>query len=91
MIPSAPSESKLTDKQRQALFKIQALIRREFHRGMLSIVYAGTDEKLHVQIVSTCNSDREQIDLARRTLQQVEMATQKIITTLSDSERRIVP
>lgn len=56
---------------------------------MLSIVFLGTDSKLHVQIVSTCNDDREQIDLARRTLQQVEKATQKIITTLSAEERRI--
>lgn len=57
---------------------------------MLTVIFAGTDSKLHVQIVSTCNNDQEQKDMALRTLQQVEAATQKIITTLSPSERKIV-
>lgn len=90
MIPTPPNESKLTDQQRQALFKIQSLIKRTFHRGMLSIVYKGTDSKMHVQVVSTCNDDGEQIDLARRTLQQVERATTGLITTLSPEEKRII-
>lgn len=89
MIPTAPNESKLTDQQRQALFKIQTLVKRAFHRGMLTVVYKGTDSKLHVQVVSTCNTDAEQIDLARRTLQQVERATIGLITTLTPEEKRI--
>lgn len=89
-VPLPPNESQLTDRQRHALFKIQSLIKQNFHRGMLTVIYAGKDEKLHVQIVSTCNNDKEQLDMARRTLQQCERSATGVIATLSPEEKRII-
>lgn len=90
MTPLPPNESQLTDRQRHALFKIQTLLKREFHRAMLTTIYKGTDDKLHVQVVSTCNTNDEQLDMARRTLQAVEKSTTGIIQTLTPSEKRII-
>lgn len=90
MIPTAPNESNLTPAQRMALFKIQTLLKKTFHRAMLTTIYRGTDDKLHVQVISTCNTNEEQLDIARRTLQTVERTSTGIIQTLSPEEKRIV-
>lgn len=88
-MPQPPNESQLTGDQRKALVRIQRLIAENFHRGQVCVIYKGLDLKLHVQVVSNCMSAEENLDLARRTVQQVEKSEQGIITTLTPSERRI--
>lgn len=85
-----PNEAHMTDRQRKAVRRIQTIIREEFHRGMLVTVYKGTDDKLHVQMISNCVTKEENIDLATRALQQVEKAETGIIKTLSNQEKRII-
>lgn len=56
---------------------------------MVSVIYKGEDAKLHIQVVSSCQSAEENLDLARRTLRRVEEAESGIIQTLTPDERRI--
>lgn len=72
-----------------ALRRIGQLLTDHFHRGLVTVVYKGEDQKLHVQIVSNCNSETEQKDLALRTVQQIEKATTGLITTLTPAEKRL--
>lgn len=88
-LPQPPEESKLTTQQRRALRRIQFLIHEFFHRGMVTVIYKGEDAKLHIQVISSAQSKEENLDLAQRTLREVERAEQGIITTLTPNERRI--
>lgn len=88
-LPQPPNESQLTPEQRKALARIQRLIVENFHRGQVCVIYKGLDSKLHVQVVSNALSKEENLDLAQRTLQQVQIAEQGIITALTPDERRI--
>jgi hypothetical protein len=90
MTPLPPNESQLTRQQRIALKRIGQLLLDHFHRGLVTVVFKGEDQKLHVQVISNCNTEQEQIDLARRTLQQVEKSTTGLITTLSPEEKRLI-
>ncbi len=80
----------MTDHQRKAVRRIQAIIKESFRRGMLAVVYQGTDTKLHVQVVNNCQSKVESLDLANRALAEVQRAEGGIITALSESEKRII-
>lgn len=88
-MPQPPNESQLTPEQRKALVRIQRLIAENFRRGILCVIYTGLDSKLHVQVVSNAQSKEENLDLARRTLQEVERAETGLIQTLTPDERRI--
>lgn len=90
MNPSVPHEAKMTDEQRKAVRRIQTIIKSSFHRGMLSVVFKGTDAKFHIQVVNNCTSNGESIDLATRTLQEVQVAEAGIISTLSPIQKRII-
>lgn len=90
MIPSTPHESQMTDAQRKALRRISTLLSENFTRGLITVVYRGVDNALHVQVVSNAMNKTEALDLGRRTMQQLEIAEQGIITTLTNSEKRIV-
>lgn len=85
-----PNEAHMTDHQRKAVRRIQTIIKESFKRGMLAVVYAGTDNKLHVQVVNNCASKVESLDLANRALQEVQRAETGIISTLSETEKRII-
>ena len=89
MIPQPPNEAQLTQTQRKAIVRIQRLIAETFHRGMISVIYRGLDGRMHAQVLSNALSKEENLDLAQRTLQQVQIAEQSIITTLTPDERRI--
>lgn len=88
-LPQPPNESQLTPEQRKALVRIQRLIMENFKRGLVSVIYVGLDQKMHVQVVSNCMSKEENLDMAQRTLQEVQRAETGLITTLTPSERRI--
>lgn len=88
-LPQPPRESQLTPEQRKALVRIQRLVAENFHRGQVCVIYRGLDAKLHVQLVSNCMSAEENLDLARRAVQQVEKSETGLITTLTPNERRI--
>lgn len=90
MIPNPPEESNLTPEQRKALRRIQMLIQTHFHRGQVCVVFKGIDQQMRVQVISNCNTSEEALDLAQRTLQQVQISEQGIVTSLTSDERRIV-
>lgn len=89
-IPSQPDEAQMTDDQRKAVRRIQMLIREHFKKGMLAIIYSGTDAKLHIQVINNCASREQSLDLAHRALQEVQRAETGIITAISTNEKRIV-
>lgn len=85
-----PNEAHMTDLQRKAVKRIQMIIKESFLRGMLAVVYSGTDSKLHVQVVNNCASKVESLDLANRALAEVQRAETGIITALTSTEKRLV-
>lgn len=89
-IPLPPDESKLTRQQRIALKRISQLFKDHFHRALYTVVYRGEDQKLHVQVVCNANNKTEALDLGRRTMQQLEVSEQGLITTLTSSEKRLI-
>lgn len=88
--PQPPKESQLTPEQRKALARIMKLASENFHRAMISLVYKGEDQKLHMQVVSTAVNKEENLSLATMTLQEVQKAETGLITTLSPEQKRIV-
>lgn len=90
MTPLPPAEAKLTRQQRIALKRISQLFQDHFTRALFTVVYRGEDQKMHVQVLCNANTKEEVLDLGRRTMQQLEIAEKKIITTLSPQEKRII-
>lgn len=89
-IPSQPDEAKLTRQQRLALRRISQLLDDFFHRGLITVIYKGEDQKMHVQVVCNATNSVEALDLGRRTMQQLEISEKGIISTLTNTEKRII-
>lgn len=88
--PLPPDEAKLTRQQRIALRRISQLFSDHFTRALYTVVYKGEDQKFHVQVVCNANNKTEALDLGRRTMQQLELSEQGLITTLTPEEKRII-
>lgn len=67
-----------------------SLMSEHFKAAMVTVVFVGTDQKMHIQVAQHAANKEQALDLARRGLQEVERAETGVISTLSPNEKRII-
>lgn len=76
----------MTKKQEQALKNVQSILQRNFAQSLVSVVYKDEKDgmKTKIHTMDGCANNEQSEDLARRTLNNVEIITCGLIKTIFD-------